>query len=336
MQKDAMLYRVADNGDILCRLCSQACRVPEGELGFCLVRKNDGGGHLSTLVYGDLIAQNVDPIEKKPLYHYLPGTWSYSVATVGCNFRCEFCQNWQISQVRHDGPDRTNYGRETGPEQVVQAAKKQGCASISYTYTEPTIFFEFAYDTAKLAHEAGMGNVFVTNGYMTRDAAETIAPYLDAANVDLKSFSDDYYKRLCQARLKPVLQTFKNLKELGVWVEATTLLVPGENDSEAELKELAGFLADLDPHLPWHISRFHPDYKFDHQSATPLESLERAHRIGKEAGLRYVYLGNVPSDNATHCPQCGETAIRRGRGRTELVAGGRCPSCDQVIAGVWS
>ncbi|MBE0480035.1 MAG: AmmeMemoRadiSam system radical SAM enzyme, partial [Dehalococcoidia bacterium] len=256
MKKKAMLWEKTDEGKVHCFLCSHHCRIADTRVGVCGVRRNEAG-ELHTLVYAATISANVDPIEKKPLYHFLPGSTSYSIATIGCNFQCGFCQNWQISQAaRQEGGLVSGY--EMMPGEVVKEAQRFKCASISYTYTEPTIFFEYAYDTSRLAREAGLRNVFVTNGFMTREALDTIQPYLDAANVDLKSFREDYYKTICKARLKPVLDSITYMKELGIWVEVTTLIVPGSNDSEEELNDIAGFIAALDRDIPWHISRFHP------------------------------------------------------------------------------
>ena len=288
------------------------------------------------MAYGRLIAANIDPIEKKPLYHFLPGSISYSIATIGCNFKCGFCQNWQISQASIKEGESAP-GREAMPEQIVEAAKKSNCQSISYTYTEPTIYFEYAYDTARLARQAGLSNVFVTNGYMTRQALETIKPYLDAANVDLKSFRDESYKNMCKARLQPVLDTIAAMKELGIWVEVTTLVIPGENDSDEELGQIAAFLAGIDGDIPWHISQFHPDYQFDDHGVTPMETLRKARDIGRRAGLRYVYLGNVREGTNTNCPRCRELIVeRRYMGLNKLnLNNGRCPICGTTISGVW-
>jgi len=291
MKKEAMLYEKLDENRVNCFLCAHRCRISSGGFGFCGVRQNVNGT-LYTLVYGEVIASHSDPIEKKPLYHFHPGTWAYSIATVGCNFKCGFCQNWQISQMtKRDGSSLG--GREFPPEAVVRQARQSGCRSIAYTYTEPTIFFEYAYDTAVLARKAGLSNVFVTNGYMTREALETIRPYLDAANVDLKSFRDEYYRKLCKARLQPVLETIKTMKEMGIWVEVTTLVVPEENDSVKELREIAAFLAGIGKDIPWHISRFFPSYQMADGGPTPVVKLKEAERIGRELGLEHIHLGNV-------------------------------------------
>jgi len=331
-----MLWRVLEEGKVECYLCAHRCQVAAGKFGVCGVRENQEG-KLVTRVYGEVIAAHVDPIEKKPLYHFLPGTDSFSIATVGCNFRCPFCQNWQISQA---GKKDKGFGggQALSPEEIVQAAKKRGCRSISYTYTEPTIFFEYAYDAAKLAREAGLANVFVTNGYMTAEALRMIQPYLDAANVDLKSFQDETYKKVCGARLGPVLDSIRLMRELGVWIEVTTLVVPGMNDGEKELGDIARFIASVSPEIPWHISRFHPDYKYTQTPATPLETLRKAAALAREAGLEFIYVGNVWGESeATSCPRCGKVLIRRSGFVVEenRVKAGKCYSCGSPIAGVF-
>lgn len=336
MIKEALFWEKLEGKRGQCHLCAHECRIPESKFGVCGVRQNVQGV-LYTMAYAQVIAANIDPIEKKPLYHFLPGSISYSVATIGCNFKCGFCQNWRISQVSVRDGDAVS-GRQMMPEQIVAEAKKNNCLSISYTYTEPTIFFEYAYDTARLARKAGLYNVFVTNGYMTGQALETIKPYLDAANVDLKSFRDDSYKKLCKARLQPVLDTIAAMNKLGIWLEVTTLVVPGENDSDEELGQIAEFLARIDHNIPWHISQFHPDYEFNNHIVTPIETLKRAREIGKRAGLRYVYLGNVQEGTNTNCHQCHELIVERrymGLNKPNLK-NGRCPSCGAKISGVWS
>ncbi|MBT3362520.1 MAG: AmmeMemoRadiSam system radical SAM enzyme [Chloroflexi bacterium] len=335
MQKEAMLYTALANNNVHCYLCAHQCKIAPSKYGVCGVRHNVDGV-LQTLVYNKAIAANVDPIEKKPLYHFLPGSKSYSIATAGCNFKCGFCQNWNISQLPIENRD-TIPGQELTPQQIMNEAKETGCASISYTYTEPTIFFEYAYDTAKLARQAGLYNVFVTNGFMTKEAIDTIHPYLDAANVDLKSFSDDYYKKHCKTKLAPVLESIKYMKQLGIWVEVTTLVIPGLNDSDVELNDIAEFLAQVDVDIPWHISRFHPDYRFADYSATPTETLERAKATGVTRGLHHVYLGNVSSDSDTYCPNCKQQLVRRSHLTSDVTAiiDGKCASCGAAIPGVW-
>jgi len=336
---EAYLYEKLDDHKVRCNLCSHRCLIKEGRRGICSVRENRGGV-LETLVFGKLIARNIDPIEKKPLFHFLPGSLSYSVATVGCNFRCRFCQNADIAQMPTDH-DGTILGDACTSEEIVAAAVRGHCRSIAYTYTEPTVFFEFAYETAKLAHQKNIRNVFVSNGYMTSEALDMISPYLDAANVDLKAFTEKYYQDLCGAKLRHVRDTLKQMKSLGVWVEVTTLIVPGLNDDPAELKALATFIAtELGTETPWHISRFHPTYKLTDRPATPVQTLTMAREIGLNAGLKYVYPGNVPGDTGenTFCFSCGEKVIeRRGFQVGKIrMADGRCRRCSAQIHGVWS
>ena len=334
MIREAMLWSSRVDGKVECRLCAHRCVVAPGKRGVCSVRENRDG-RLATLVYGVVVAAHVDPIEKKPLYHFFPGSRALSVATAGCNFRCGFCQNWQISQApRRKGEGIA--GEAFGPEAVVRAAVDQDCRSISYTYTEPTIFFEYAFDTARLGREAGLANNFVTNGYMTAEALETIRPYLDAANVDLKAFKDETYKKICGARLEPVLESIRLMRKLGIWVEVTTLVVPGLNDGAEELAAIARFIASVDPAIPWHISRFHPDYEYTQAPPTPVATLRAAAEAGRKEGLRHIYVGNVPGESEdTLCAACGFVLIRR-RGFSVVgnaLRDSRCPSCGAVLAG---
>ena len=334
---EAYLWEPLEGLSVKCNLCNHRCIIKPGKRGICSVRENQSGT-LHSLVYGKVIARNIDPIEKKPLFHFLPGSLSYSIATVGCNFKCRFCQNADIAQMPNDRSGLI-MGDETSPEAIVDGALKADCKSISYTYTEPTIFFEFAYDTAKLAHEAGLSNVFVTNGYMTAEALDMIHPYLHAANVDLKAFNPDYYKNLCSAKLEPVKESLIKMKALGIFVEVTTLMVPGLNDDPKELEALAGFLAEsLGPETPWHVSRFHPTYRLKDRSPTPMGTLITAREIGLSAGLRYVYTGNVPGEEAenTFCYQCGKAVIQRWGFQIKKydIDSGRCKSCGAEIDGV--
>lgn len=336
MRKEAMLYHLMEGQRVACDLCHHRCEIVPEKYGICGVRQNREG-KLYTHVYGEVIAAHVDPIEKKPLYHYLPGSTAFSIATIGCNFKCPFCQNWQISQKSKRDKD-AGFSESFSPMDVVKAAINSGCQSISYTYTEPTVFFEFAYDTAQIAKKEGLGNSFVTNGYMTPEALETMNPYLDACNVDLKSFSEEFYWENCKAHLEPVLGSIRLMKTLDIWVEITTLIIPGQNDSEGELTEIAQFIADVDPDIPWHISRFHPDYKLTDRSATPVETLRRAYSIGKKAGLRYIYIGNVLGESEdTRCSNCGESLIQRTGFyiKKNKIVDGKCASCGHRIAGVF-
>jgi len=332
--KEAMLYHKMEGEKVSCFLCSHRCLISDGKFGICNVRENRGG-FLYTHSYGKLIAQNLDPIEKKPLYHFFPGSTSFSIAAIGCNFQCGFCQNWQISQVKESEALGVR-PQEIQPKAIIEQAIRTGSKSISYTYTEPTIFFEFAYEIAQLAHKKRISNVFVSNGYMTEEAIHMIQPYLDAANIDLKSFNDDYYKKICTGRLAPVLKSIELMKRLNIWVEITTLLVPGQNDSEEELKKIANFLARLDPSIPWHISRFYPQYKMEDLESTPMENLNRAYHMGKEAGLHHVYLGNVGKGNNTYCYQCGRLLIERSGFSIDAyhIREGRCPDCHHPLGGV--
>ena len=335
---EAYLYESLQDQKVRCNLCAHRCVIKPGRRGLCNVRENQAGV-LNTLVYGRVIASHVDPIEKKPLFHFLPGSRSYSIATVGCNLRCRFCQNADIAQLPTDRPG-VIIGDTCTPGEVVDAAERAGCQSISYTYTEPTVFFEFAHDTAKIAHARGIRNVFVTNGYMTAEALNMIQPYLDGANVDLKAFTQSYYKDLCGAKLKPVQETLKLMISLGIFVEVTTLIVPGLNDGRHELESLAQFINDdLGPETPWHISRFHPTYKLTDRSSTPVRTLEMARDIGLKSGLKYVYTGNVPGDSGenTFCYSCGQMVIERWgfQVRKLRMQDGRCTQCDASIDGVW-
>lgn len=333
---EARWYEKLEGEQVRCRLCAHECRIRDGHLGICGVRKNQAGT-LFTLVYGHTIAQNVDPIEKKPLYHFHPGSRSFSIATPGCNFRCSFCQNADISQVSLERPFRQ--GRPAAPQEIVDTARSFGCHSISYTYTEPTVFSEYAIDTARLAHEAGLANVFVSNGYMTERLIADLHPFLDAANIDLKAFRDDFYRTYCGARLAPVLESLRNLIRLGVWIEVTTLLIPGANDDPQELGELTAFIAcEMGNQVPWHISRFHPTYKLVDRGPTPAASLERAAHIGKQAGLRHIYIGNLPGTNQdTCCQHCHFRLIERMGFiiKALRIQDGKCPQCQTPIAGRW-
>lgn len=336
MTREAMLYEKLPDNKVHCFLCAHNCRISPGKVGFCFVRKNEQGT-LRTLNYESVVALNVDPIEKKPLFHFLPGTRSLSIAAPGCNMRCDFCQNWQISQSPQTGKIE---GQAVSPSQIVTAAVTYDCPSISYTYTEPTIFFELAYDTAQLARAKGIRNVFVSNGYMTPAAVREIAPVLDAINVDLKAFRDETYRRVMKACLEPVLTCMREIVRAGIWLEVTTLVVPGMNDSTQELADIASFIAgELGTQVPWHISRFHADYRMTKLRSTPLETLLEAAELGKKAGLEHVYCGNVPgqADESTWCPHCNQRLIER-EGFAMLsnnLSDGACDKCGAQIPGVW-
>lgn len=331
-----MLYEKTERNGVRCFLCAHQCKIAASKRGICGVRENQEGT-LYTLVYGMVIARNVDPIEKKPLFHILPGSRSYSIATVGCNFRCTFCQNHDISQMPRERGQIM--GRYISPADIVDQAVKTDSKTIAYTYTEPTIFFEYAYDIGRLAHKQGIKNVFVTNGFMSGEALDTISPYLDAANVDLKAFSEEFYKKYCGARLQPVLDSLQKMKGLGIWVEVTTLIIPTLNDSDEELKNIANFIYSLGPETPWHISRFHPQYEMRQLPPTSVSILHKAAEFGKEAGLKYVYTGNVPGDENenTHCSGCGGLLIDRyGFYINKLnIDKGTCPMCGTPVDGIF-
>jgi len=335
--KEALLYKKLADKKVKCELCPHFCLIADGKRGICGVRENKDG-ILYSLVYGKIVSSYADPIEKKPLFHSLPGSLSYSIATVGCNLRCLFCQNWEISQMPRE--KHVIVGEDKTPDEIVSAALKENCQSIAYTYTEPTIFFEFAYDCSKLAREKGLKNIFVTNGFMTAEALNMISPYLDAANVDLKSFREDFYRRISGARLAPVLDTLKLMKKLNIWVEVTTLLIPGLNDSKSELAEIADFIKnELGEGTPWHVSAFFPAYKMTDRPPTPAETLKIAREIGLKAGLKYVYSGNLPIAGAenTYCGKCKKILIERSGFQvvSNHIKNGACPFCGEKVSGVW-
>jgi len=335
--KAAILYARGEDSAVDCCLCNHRCHIAEGKRGFCLVRENRRGT-LYSLVYGRIVAANVEFMEKKPLYHFLPGSRSYSIATRGCNFRCPWCQNWDIS--RADRLSDFAEVRYTEPMDVVERAEVEGCRSVCYTYTEPTIFMEYALDTARLARQRGLKNVFVTNGYQTPEAVEAMTGLIDAANVDLKGFSEDFYRTQCRAKLQHVLEAITNLHAAGIHLEITTLIVPGGNDSAEELRGIASFVAALSPDMPWHVTRFHPDYLVTDIAPTPVDTMRRAVDIGRSAGLRYVYAGNIilPDAKDTFCPACGGVVVLRdGLGRTECgLKDGNCPQCGTPLPIVMS
>jgi len=333
--KEAMCYHRNDEDRTDCFLCAHHCRIKPGERGKCGVRENRDGV-LFSLAYERIVAQNVDPIEKKPLFHFHPGTRSLSIATAGCNFSCVFCQNADIALAPREHIPVPNW--RVPAREMVESALDSQCASISYTYTEPTIFMEYAVETAELAHAVGILNVFVTNGFMTREALDAAAPFFDAANVDLKAFNDRFYVEQCGARLKPVLNTLETMKRLGLWTEVTTLLIPGLNDDPGELRELAQFLTSLGPETPWHVTRFYPRYRLTDRPPTPVQTLRMAREIGLEAGLHHVYTGNVPGDDGenTCCRGCGKLLIERYGYTVRLCAlkSGLCDQCGTPLAGV--
>ena len=332
--KEALLYKKLKEKKVQCRNCPHFCMILPGKRGICGVRENIDG-KLYALNYRKAIACHIDPIEKKPFFHFLPGSYSLSIATVGCNFACKNCQNWDISQAFKGKKEIP--GEDLSPEEVVNLALENNLPGISYTYTEPTIFLEYALDTMKLAKKAGLKNNFVSNGFMTEESAKLVIPYLDADNIDIKGFSDEFYRENCGGKLKPVLETAKLMKKSGVWIEITTLAIPGESDSEEMFRGIAKFIYhELGPETPWHISQFSGtiSWKLQHIPDTPVETLEKGYKIGKEIGLKYVYTGNVPglpSENTT-CPKCKTVAINR---MNYIIhrhdKNGKCPKCGQDL-----
>ena len=316
----------------VCLLCQHYCKIKEGNTGICGVNKNVGD-KIECQVYGYPSAINVDPIEKKPLYHFLPGSKSFSLGTVGCNFHCSFCQNWSISQT-HD-IDKSRY---FSPEQIVQLALEHDCESISYTYNEPTIFYPYARDIALEAKKFGLKNVFVSNGFESSEVIDDMKGIIDAANIDLKSFDPKYYKKNLGGNLDKILENLKHFVRNGIWVEVTTLIVPTQNDGEEELDSIASFIAnELGVDVPWHVTAFHPDYKEQELPATSIETLKMAYDIGKKHGLNYVYIGNVNYETPTRCPSCDEVLVERDyfRQTTNHLSGSQCPKCGNKIPGVF-
>ncbi|MFA5402415.1 MAG: AmmeMemoRadiSam system radical SAM enzyme [Candidatus Omnitrophota bacterium] len=334
--KEAAFYRKLDKNTVQCQLCPRRCVIPEGRRGYCGTRENRNGA-LYTLVYAKPVAIHIDPIEKKPLFHFLPSTTAYSLATAGCNLKCKFCQNWEISQSR---PEEVEY-RYLEPLELAGKAKASGSPTIAYTYSEPTVFYEYMLEIARLARERGIKNIMHSNGYINEAPLRVLAKYLDAANIDLKGFSDEYYAKFTESSLEPVLNSLKVLKEEGVHIEITTLLLPGFNDDEATLKKMCLWIKDnLGADTPLHFSRFFPMYKLTSLNPTPVESLQRARHIALDCGLNYVYIGNIPASPAenTYCPRCKKIIIER-RGYFIVqnnLKEGRCKFCGEKIAGVWN
>ena len=321
---------------VQCELCPHNCKILENKKGICGVRQNIKG-ELISLVYGKTIAYHVDPIEKKPLFHFLPGTNIYSIGTIGCNLKCDFCQNWEMSQVFY-GKEKEFYGIEMPPREVVKNAIANNCQSIALTYNEPTIFFEYAYDICKIAKKHNLKTVFVSNGFINKQPITKISKYLNAVNIDIKSFSDNFYKKICGASLNSVLEAIKHYYKKGVWIEITTLVIPGENDSNKELKQIADFIYSIDKNIPWHISAFHPDFKMLNKDSTTPESLERAYEIGKKVGLNYVYTGNVIRGREnTYCPKCKKAVIKRFAYNVieNNINQGLCMFCDNEMSGIF-
>ncbi|MBZ5558026.1 MAG: AmmeMemoRadiSam system radical SAM enzyme [Acidobacteriia bacterium] len=352
---EASFYEAQPGGRALCTLCPHDCRIADGSRGACAVRFNDHGV-LYTLAYDRVVTSTIEPVEKKPFFHFKPGSHAYSIATVGCNLQCAFCQNWEIAQwPREDLPRRLGGdhgearlplealasaipGRARSPESIVDAAVDAGASSIAYTFTEPTIFLELAYDTAVQARARGLKNLFVTNGFISEAPARKIATVLDAANVDLKFFREKSYRRISRAGLEPILDAIRLYRALGVWVEVTTLVIPGVNDSDHELRKIAEFIQSVGPEIPWHVSQFFPAYKMADRPVTPVDTLRRARDIGLQEGLRYVYEGNVPGEGHedTICPACRTVLIKRSgfTVRENRITDGCCPACATPVDGV--
>ncbi|TET55310.1 MAG: AmmeMemoRadiSam system radical SAM enzyme [Anaerolineales bacterium] len=340
MLKEAPLASPLSKGAVQCQACEHFCAIKPGESGKCGVRRNIDGT-LYLVVYGEALAVHIDPIEKKPLFHFHPGARVLSIGTYGCNFRCPFCQNWQMSQHREFDHGVELLGRQATPEAIVNTCLRESIPLIAYTYNEPTVFFEYTLDTARLGHEKGIKNVYVSNGYMSPAALQAIEPYLDGINVDLKAFNDDFYQAQCQARLEPVKRNIAHIAtETDIWIEVTTLLIPGLNASNDELRAMAEWLAGVDPEMPWHISAFHPNYDMLDRPRTPPDSLARAYNIGKKAGLHYVYVGNVMDTDreSTHCPACGAVVVQRHFYNVKELwkERGVCHDCGTAAAGIWS
>ncbi|WP_263831825.1 AmmeMemoRadiSam system radical SAM enzyme [Sulfurospirillum oryzae] len=336
----AWLSQKLDDGRIACEACHHHCKLHENEYGLCGVRKVENG-ELRLLVYGIASAINIDPIEKKPMFHFLPGSSIFSFGTVGCNFSCKFCQNFDISQYPQEHHHEI-IGSNLAPKDAVYLAQEHYCGSIAYTYNEPTVFLEYSYDTAKLAHKVGLKNVYVTNGYETHKAIDTLAPYVEGMNIDIKGYSQSFYKEICGASVKPVLDTIAYAHKKGIWIETTTLLIPGHNDSDKEIRAIAKFQADLDPSMPWHISAFYPMYKMQDVLPTPPSTLKRAYEIGKDVGLKYVYVGNMDDESreSTYCPKCKKLVIERHGHIGQYITNhlndeGICPHCHYKLEGIW-
>lgn len=355
--KKAVLYKKLKNGNVQCLACKRKCLIAEGTEGFCGVRRNVEGD-LRLMVYGKAIAVHTDPIEKKPFYHFLPGSQIFSFGTIGCNFRCSFCQNWDISQtlrlikdmykdsgmLKKAYDQAYNEGQKLSPKDGVKFCEENCIPSIAYTYNEPTIFSEYAHDMGVLARKKGLKNVYVSNGYISDECLEYMKDFCDAINIDLKSFSEDFYVNTCGGTLHGVLETIEKAWKMGFWIEITTLVIPDLNDGEEELKSIAEFIAGVSKDIPWHVTAFHPDYKMTGKKTTPPETLEAAYQIGKAAGLKYVYMGNIfgAKHEDTFCPKCGKLLVERAGMSclkcnviNDKKGAGKCPDCGEKIAGVW-
>ncbi|MEA2064364.1 MAG: AmmeMemoRadiSam system radical SAM enzyme [Gemmatimonadota bacterium] len=335
---EASYYTRDEQGAVVeCRLCPHHCRIQPGGRGVCRVRENKDG-RLVSMVYGQPAALHADPIEKKPLFHFLPGSSAFSVATLGCNLSCPFCQNYTLSSPGRDDPVVSS--RPVPPEEIVSQAEASGCRTLCFTYSEPTVFFEYMLDLARLAKEWDLRTTMVSNGFIEQKPLEELAPWMDAANIDLKAFKEETYRKVLGGKLEPVLETITSMKKLGIWLEVTTLVVPEMNDSEQELGETAAFLARTSENIPWHVSRFHPAKDWAGVRPTGLDKIRLALEAGRREGLKYVYAGNVPGEpsESTICPGCGKTVIERygfSVGQISLDPGGLCSHCGTIIKGVF-
>ena len=334
--KEARYYEKLDGGRVRCTLCPHECEVADMERGTCSVRENRGGTYY-TLVHSRPCSLAVDPIEKKPLFHFLPGSRAFSIATAGCNIECKFCQNWQISQFRPEDVRGAYYP----PDKVVEEARRSRCASIAYTYSEPVVFYEYMYDTAVAGRKEGVRSVIISNGFINKEPVLELCKVLDAVKVDLKAFTEKFYRETCRGELKPVLDALKWIKETGIWLELVVLIVPTLNDGEDEIRRMCEWVyKELGPHVPMHFSRFHPTYMIKNLPITPTRTLEMARRTAVETGVQFAYVGNVwghPYEH-TYCPRCGELLINRAGYSTTVTAleNGKCKKCNVEIPGVWS
>ena len=333
---EAMFWEELPDRKVKCVLCPRECQVADVERGYCGVRENRGGQY-QTLVYGALCSANVDPVEKKPLFHYRPGTTAFSIATAGCNIECKFCQNWQISQFR---PEQVPSAVVT-PDRLISACQSRRSPTIAYTYSEPVIFYEYMHDTAALARRHGIGSVMISNGYIQEEPLRQLCKHLTGVKIDLKAFTETFYRDLCAGELKPVLKVLEVLKDIGIWFELVVLIIPTHNDSPDEIRRMSNWVIErLGPDVPMHFTRFHPTYRVTNLPATPVSTLERCRKIAMDAGVHYVYAGNVPMHEGenTYCHSCGHELIRRIGFRVKFtrLADGRCPKCDTQIPGVWS
>ena len=336
VRHEARHWRSLPDRKVRCVLCPRVCEVADVERGYCGVRENVGGQY-QTLVYGALCSANVDPIEKKPLFHYQPGTTAFSVATAGCNIECRFCQNWQISQFRPEQVPSV----EVSPQRLVDSCKAAGSPTIAYTYSEPVIFYEYMYDTAMLARQQGVGSVMISNGYILEKPMRELCRALTAVKIDLKAFTESFYVEQCAGQLKPVLNTLEVLKDVGIWFELVILIIPTLNDSADEIRRMSEWVVKhLGPDVPMHFTRYHPTYRLTNLPRTPVSTLERCRRVALDAGVRYAYLGNVPMHKGenTYCHKCGTELIHRvGMQTTDnRLRDGKCPKCGTAIPGVWS